>query len=283
MIEIVQGNSLLHPGLGIGADCLIIDPPYAEHVHANATSAGTDGRGVRKRDLGFSSATPALMRTVAGWTAQVRRWSVIWTDLESTHLWRQACTAAGAEYIRTIPWVRWSQPQMSGDRPPTGAEALLIFHRAERGEPVKKRWNGPGSLTHLDHKCRRGRDKHPTAKPLDQLLDLVSWFSDPGELVIDGCGGEGTTAQACYLLGRDCLTLEKSARWVGVGRDRVIAAAGGALPYADDAERVRRYVERTCEEASRVPYPKKESERRTWERAQRRLLDVPRVTAALGE
>lgn len=285
MIEIIQGNALLCPNLGVDADCMIVDPPYAEHVHANAVSAGTGGAGVRARDFGFAPVSDALRRTVAGYTAQVRRWSVIYCDLESTHLWRAACESAGSEYIRQINWVRWTQPQMSGDRPPSGAEAVLLFHRAERSprgriKPIAKRWNGPGSLTALEHKAERGDTKHPTAKPLDQLLSLVSWLSDPGELVIDPCGGDGTTPLACRLLDRDCLALERAEPWVGSARARV---AGVPQLRERDAERVRCYVETTCEEASRVPYPRKQSELRTWERAQRRLADVPRVAANLED
>lgn len=279
MISIVQGNALVCPGLGIGADCMIVDPPYSEYVHANAVSAGTGGAGVRKRDFGFASVSDPLMRTIARYAAQVRRWSVVYCDLESTHLWREACTEAGAEYVRQLNWERWSQPQKSGDRPPSGAEAVLIFH-APRPKGVRMHWNGPGSLTGLHHKSMRGAIKHPTQKPLDQALDLVSWFSDPGELVIDPCAGAGTTAMAAALLGRRCLAVEKSAEWVEMAWSRQFTAKG--LHSFDDAERVRRYIEATCEEASRVPYPRKKHEQKTWERAQRRLLDVPRVTAALG-
>ncbi len=283
MIDIIQGNCLFSPRLGVGADVMLVDPPYAEHVHANAVSAGTGGAGVRARDFGFASVSAALMATLAGYTAQVRRWSLIYTDLESAHLWRAACEAVGSEYVRSIPWVRWSQPQMSGDRPPTGAEMLLVFH-APRAKGVRMHWNGPGSLTHLAHKCMRGAGKHPTQKPLDQALDLVSWFSDPGEQVIDPCAGAGTTARACALLGRSCLAVDKSAVWVGAGTRRVYDVEQfGDLRMYDDAERVRRFVESTCEEATRVPPPKGKHDVRTWERAQRRLSDVPRLTAALEE
>lgn len=277
MIEIIQGNALLCPNLGVDADCMIVDPPYSAHVHGNTVSRGAVG--VRKIEYGFASVSAALMATIAGYTAQVRRWSIIYCDAESAHLWRAACTAAGAEYVRTIPWVRWIQPQQSGDRPTQGFEEAVLFH-APRAKGVRMRWNGSGSFSHLSHSAERGPGKHPAAKPLDQLLDLVSWFSDPGELVIDPCGGDGTTALACRLLGRDCLTLERAAPWAASGTARV-----AAVPQLRerDAERVRRYIEATCEEASRVPYPRKKSELRTWERAQRRLADVPRVAANLED
>lgn len=279
MIEIVQGNTLLCPNLGVGADCMIVDPPYAEHVHANAVSGGPAGAVSVKRHLGFDSVSAMLMRAIAGYAAQVRRWSIIFSDYYSTHLWRETCASAGAECVREIPWVRWSQPQKSGDRPTQGWETVMVFH-GPRGKGERMRWNGPGTLTHFANAKEASGDRHPTAKPLDLLLDLVSWFSDPGELVIDPCGGDSTAALACRLLGRACLTIERSAPWVASGHERV-----HRVPQLRerDAERVRRYIEATCEEASRVPYPRKKSELRTWERAQRRLADVPQVAAILED
>ena len=56
--------------------------------------------------------------------ARVRRWSIIYTDIESVADWKRELELAGATYIRTLPWVRWSMPQLSGDRPPQGFECL---------------------------------------------------------------------------------------------------------------------------------------------------------------
>ncbi len=284
-VSVLHADCLWLPHLGVDADAMIVDPPYAANVHARATSARTGGVGVRSRDFGFESLSPALMTRIAQYAAQVRRWTVVCCDVESSHLWRAEMALAGVEYVRAVPWIRWTQPQLSGDRPPSGREETLWFHRKGR-----KRWNGPGNLTHMDHKALRATrgataDKHPTEKPLDQLLDLVSWVTDPGETVIDPCGGAGTTALAAWLLGRGAVVLERDAAWYRNAHTRLWQAAGpdegdGVL-CARDSERVRRWVERTCEEASRVPYPRKTFEEKTYERAQRRILDVPRVVASL--
>jgi DNA modification methylase len=168
----------------------------------------------------------------------------------------------------------------------------LIFHRfGERSKPVKKHWNGPGSLvafgvdydaesrTHAPRRALRGADKHPTEKPIDLMLDLVSWFTDPGELVLDPCAGSGTTALACRLLGRSCLALECNERWAIAARSRV----AGVL---SDRDRMRasEWCKSVGEEAQRVPVPKAEngSDLKTWERAQRRIADVAAVQGAVG-
>lgn len=216
-------------------DVIITDPPYSEHVHKNATSQ-SPGRGVRHRDLGFSHLDTSLRDYIAAATATAKRWSVIYSDVEATADWRIACVDSGATYIRAIPWCRWSSPQLSGDRPPQGCEMLSLFWGSQRG---RKSWNGPGNLTHLAHKCLRGEGKHKTEKPLDQALDLVLWFSEPGETVYDPCAGSGTIGLACKILGREYIGYEIDAEWAVKATERI---ARDTLSERD-VERHARWVE----------------------------------------
>lgn len=268
---------------------LICDPPYSKKVHIKATSNGMlDGNslGVRKRDMGFGWLTYKLRAFIAQATTRVLGWSVIYSDAESTNLWRIACEARGAEYIRTIPWVRWSQPQMSGDRPCTGCEMITVYWPRAK---TKKRWNGPGSFIALDHedppeipalthKSLRGEDKHKAEKPLDQMLDLVSWFSSPGQTVVDLTAGAGTTGVACALLGRSFLGAEIDVEVANFAIERIHAARDASLTGRDQ-ERVARWCEATLTEASAVPYPKNKSQEKTYARAQRRLADLDMVAS----
>lgn len=220
---------------GIGGDVMITDPPYREHVHKKAVSQSSRG-GVRERQFGFEHLTPQLRSHTALIGANVKRWSVIYSDVESLAWWRISMQAAGATYIRPIPWVRWSMPQLSGDRPPSGCEMVSIFYGAAKG---KKSWNGPGNLTHLAHKCLRGDAKHKAEKPLDQALDLVSWFSEPGECVVDPFAGSGTIGVACALLGREYYGIEKDPEWAERAKERLVAPK-----LSDrDEERFRRWKE----------------------------------------
>lgn len=226
---------------------VICDPPYAPHVHANITSAGTMGdasRGWHRQELEFEALTPELLAFIARATAIVPGWSIVFSDIESSHLWRGAIELAGAEYIRSVPllevtrdaafaelddngeptvfalpWRRWSQPQKTGDRPTTGAE--LVTHAWGRAG-TRKGWNGPGNLTAYDRKGLRGADKHRTEKPIGLMLDLVSWYTNPGERVVDFCAGAGTTGLACKLLDRDFWGTEAIERWAGHGMARLV-------------------------------------------------------------
>ena len=237
----------------------ITDPPYREFVHANATSQSA-GRGTRKRDLGFASLSRLARRTVAAYASQVERWSVIYSDVESSTLLRWAAEARGVEYIRTVPWVRWSMPQLQGDRPPQGFEHLLCFH--PKG---KKRWNGPGNLTALEHLSLRGEEKHKCEKPLDQALDLVSWFSDIGDHVLDPFAGHATIGLACRLLGRHYVGFEKDPVWSAKAQARL---TGDITPR--DIDRINRWLAKDSE-------PESEQTERAKIRAMRRAFDKDNV------
>jgi hypothetical protein len=250
-IRIIHGNALelATPALVAACAAMLTDPPFSRHVHDSATSQ-SPGRGTRKRELGFDHLTPADRRAIAGWAQQVQRWSVVYSDVESVNWLRISCEAAGAEYVRTIPWVRWSMPQLSGDRPPQGFEALIVAHRQRVGvrggkRPYAKAWNGPGNMTHLGHSCLRGEDKNKAEKPLDQSLDLVSWFTDPGETVFDPFAGRAGLGLACRLLGRGYLGYEIRAKEHRAAQGRL---SGPIAPR--DVERIERWLLASYEPAS---------------------------------
>lgn len=218
-------------------DVMATDPPYREHVHAAATSQSA-GRGTRKRDLGFASLSRLARMATATWAASVKRWSVVYSDVEHSNYLSLAVQARGAEYIRTVPWVRWSMPQLSGDRPPQGFEHVLCYHPKGR-----KRWSGPGNLTHFAHLALRGEGKHKCAKPLDQALDIVSFFSEVGETVFDPFAGSGTIGVACRLLGRNYVGFENDPEWAVKAQKRLLGDPA-------DLERIVRWLEHDAEPVS---------------------------------
>lgn len=239
---------------------MITDPPYSEHVHNNAVScsAYTGGQGIRDRDFGFANLSDDLRAWVAKAAALVRKWSIVYSDVESAQDLRKQAEHAGATYVRTIPWVRWSMPQTSGDRPTTGQEKLVLVWG---DEPIDldllhfwgamggaKGWHGNGNLTHYAHTALRGKDKHPTEKPLDQSLDLVVNYSEPGETVFDPFAGAGSIGLACRLLGRAYIGCELSPQWA----ERAARRIASAELSARDAERLSKWREARAEELATI-------------------------------
>jgi hypothetical protein len=248
-------------------DVMIVDPPYSAHVHDRATSNHTAGAGPTKRDLGFAAIGDDLRSAIVTIAVRARRWSCVFTDIEGLHAWRERVLEARLHYVRAVPWVRWSQPQLSGDRPPSGAELAMLAH-----PHGAKRWSGPGSLTAFDTRSLRGSDKFPCEKPLDLMLSLVSWFSDAGETVVDPCCGSGTTGLAARLLGRDAILCDCDAAAVALARTKI----GGGVSDRD-RERCERWVEyQRAWIASHEPTTQSGEAR-----LERAIADTLRVEAAL--
>jgi DNA modification methylase len=193
-------------------DVVITDPPYSEHVHTKSRrgGGGKNGRStiVSEKELGFAHLSADVMTACAdAYDRLARRWVLVFSDVESSHLWRGELTASGLEYTRTGAWIKnGGTPQFTGDRPAVGFEAITICH-----PNGKKKWNGGGTpavwnytvaLPHLEDRV------HTTQKPIKLLRRLVELFTDPDELILDPFAGSGTTLVAAYEQGRRAIGVE---------------------------------------------------------------------------
>lgn len=218
-------------------DHLMIDPPYSREVYVRATGNNTK-KGSRTPDrlykgesmaqlatLAIGEMSADLMALVGTWAAaNVKRWALVFSDMESTHLWREALTDIhgrqdALRYVRTAVWVKLnSMPQMSGDRPAVGFEPCTIAHA--KG-PM--RWNGGGKRGLWQYPTNGGanRPDHPCPKPDGLMCELVADFTDPGDVILDCFGGSGTTAIAAKRLGRRCILIEREERFCEVAAKRL--------------------------------------------------------------
>lgn len=251
--------------LELSVDHTITDPPYARDVYMRVRgndSAGGNSpgdRGLKKpRKLGaFGSAAvgnvPRLQRLAAGdigyieemlpFVAAVlpgitRRWAVVFSDVESTWMWRQELERFGMRYIRTGAWVKPdAMPQMTGDRPAVGFEPCTIAHGLAR--PM--RWNGGGHQAVWIHNIAKGdeRPDHPCPKPEPLMCELVTQFTDPGETILDPFAGSGTTLLAAKRLGRRAIGIEINEGFCEVAAKRLEQGAlelGFSTPLRSDPQ-----------------------------------------------
>lgn len=218
-------------------DHVITDPPYSEHVHGKQRRvlSGEGGAHVGFAPLGFSSlAADTRAACAVEFGRLVKRWVLVFSDAESVGDWRTALVAEGLKHVRVGAWVKVNgQPQLSGDRPAVGFEAVEIAHG-----PTKCAWNGGGHPAVWHHAVATDRNGtgervHTTQKPLDLMLALVEQFTSPGDLVLDPFCGSGTTGVACLRLGRRFLGFELDAAYAKVAADRLDAESRGlSLPAA---------------------------------------------------
>lgn len=216
-------------------DHVITDPPYSERVHSKSRS----GRGLpdvkdfgcrarRAVDFGFAHVSQEEREACADMIERVcSRWALIFSDVESCHLWRGAFTEF--EAVRVGAWVKLGgSPQFTGDRPGVGFEAVNIMHPTG-----KKRWNGGGSQAIWSYPIvanrldQQGSRVHTTQKPIDLMLRLVELFTDPGDTVLDPYCGSGTTGVACLRLGRNFVGCEMDETYAETARERLRAEECG--------------------------------------------------------
>jgi ParB-like chromosome segregation protein Spo0J len=85
----------------------------------------------------------------------------------------------------------------------------------------KGQWTATGRWTDVSHVTTKEKDWHKWEQPLEEVETLVRQFSNPGELVLDPCGGGFTTAVACRILGRRCISCDVDLQAVLAGQERL--------------------------------------------------------------
>lgn len=219
-------NSEVLPTLGEGSVAHVItDPPYSDWTHSKNRGNPLAGRAALKT-IEFPAITPEERDSISRHVARVsRRWFLTWTDFEGVGDWVRAVCSSGLEHVRCGAWVKIGcAPQMSGDRPGTGAEVAVIAHPKGR-----KRWNGGGHAAIWTHPIAalEGAKEHTTQKPLSLMLELVELFTDPGDVVLDPFCGSGTTGVACLRLGRRFIGIERDEKYAQVATERLEAEVRG--------------------------------------------------------
>lgn len=66
---------------------------------------------------------------------------------------------------------------------------------------------------------------HPTQKPVKLLKELISIFTDPGDVVIDPCAGSGSSLRAAYELGRSAYGFEVDRRFYETAQKEMLSFA----------------------------------------------------------
>lgn len=213
-------------------DCVITDPPYSERTHESARSnvrTKTGGKYAQRSLSGgqhsFDSITLEDLTDRLADCGRISRGWVVAT-LDTAHAFAlDANPPPGLRMLRVGAWVKTNpMPQISGDRPGTGWEAIAFLHRSD----VRPSWNGGGRsgvwiLPSIDRS-----EGHPAAKPLKMVSDWVRLFTNPGDLILDPWMGSGTTLRACIDNGRKGIGVEIKEQFCGLSAKRV---AQGVLDF----------------------------------------------------
>jgi len=196
-------------------DVMITDPPFAPKTHSNART----NKGGHKGGSDLIDFAPldydGLVARLEHLAQFVKTWAVFTCE------WTYAAKMdknppSGWEFVRCGVWTKPDgAPQITGDRPGQGWEAIVFLHRLNaKGKPGRKKWNGGGRSSVFHHGvCRDAL--YPTQKPVTLISDFVRLFTNPGDTVLDPFCGSGTTLHVAKQLGRKaigCDISEKACR-----------------------------------------------------------------------
>lgn len=212
-------------------DAVITDPPYSDRTHemarSNSKSAKLHGNRVLSGSFGFDSISEEDLSTILAEAGRASRSWVV-ANLDYRHAFAfDANPPEGLRLLRIGIWMKTNpNPQLSGDRPAQGWEAIAYMHRTSH----RPRWYGGGSAANY-HMPSAQRMDHPTTKPLPMVQDLVRKFTAPGGTVFDPFAGGGTTLRAAVNEGRTAIGVEINEAYcetIAKRMDQFVLDFGGA-------------------------------------------------------
>lgn len=129
----------------------------------------------------------------------------------------------------------WNTNQFKLPTYKTYAELVDVFNinkmegyiEFEQLEILNKRYNKTFNLNGktkksnvLEHKKNYGR-LHPTQKPLNLLIDLITTFSNENDVVLDFTMGSGSTGVACIHTNRRFIGIELNKNYFDIAKNRI--------------------------------------------------------------
>ena len=119
-----------------------------------------------------------------------------------------------------LTWHKTNPVPACGNKYLTDTEFILFFR--EKGVKVYGNYNTKFTyyVTPLNQKDKK-KYGHPTIKPQEILLNLVTNSSQEGDTVCDPFMGSGSTGVACKSLNRDFIGIEVDNNWYQIAQNRI--------------------------------------------------------------
>lgn len=209
-------------------DAIVADPPYC-------SGAGTlAGKQISTRKKYQKSATKKSYPAFVGdakdqhsftwwamaWLSECRRVAKLGAPLLLFSDWRQLPISTVAVQVADWHWrgvVPWVKP---GCRPSQGEFAHAAEYVIYATNGKRTPWAPdclPGVYT---YPVIASQKRHLTGKPIPLMRDLLR-IVPPGGIVLDPFAGSGSTHVACRETGRDCVSIEMSAEYCTIIRERL--------------------------------------------------------------
>lgn len=226
-ITIYHGESLdVLPAMNAASfDAVITDPPYA-NTGTESSWVSRDGARALPRETQFYEAW--IREHMSAWGRVLKRSGAAWFTVD----WRGAMCVEDAAFrlqMRRPKVGVWHREGLGmGHLLRNVYECFVIvpmpdFERTTASEPDL--WT---------HKWTPGQRNtgHSAEKPPELMRRAVRLVTSPGALVLDPFGGSGTTALACALEGRRCVSIERDEGYCELAAKRL---SQGVLPMGETA------------------------------------------------
>lgn len=206
---------------GVGRiDHMITDPPYEQKNHDSwVETKRPDGSLLKTTEVPFAGVDVIRHDILIRAKMRVDGWFLAFCSTEGVAAWRDAIESFRLKYKAPLIWVKPDcAPKFNGQGPVRGHECLVSAWCGAG----HSRWNGGGKRGVFTHYCNSRRDgRHPTEKPVSLMTELVTLFSDPGDLICDPFMGSGATGIACLRAGRSFIGIEKNRKYFDAACERM--------------------------------------------------------------
>lgn len=225
------------------ANAVVTDPPYnVDYTTDNHAKIANDNMS----DASFLAFLLDAFKAMNNRVKMGGAWYIWHADSEGLNF-RRAMKEAGILQKQTLVWVKSSftlgrqdyqwqhEPCLYGWKPGaahyfTEQRSLSTIHedppveldkmnKAELKELLAKMLGTHTSVTKHDKPKRN--DKHPTMKPIPLVGEHIANSTQPGEIVLDGFLGSGSTMVAAHQLGRRCYGAEMDPKYCQIIIDRM--------------------------------------------------------------
>ena len=189
---------------------IFTDPPYG---------VGYDG-GAKKREklTGDHIGTDIYTETLPSLASAVDNEAALYLWYADGHAAAAAAAAAGYQIVAQIIWAKNHAQFVTSAHYKGKHEPCYYGHK--RGHSA--RWHGPNNeVTLWEYDRSACNEFHPTQKPVAVALRAVKNSTKPGQIVVDGFLGGGTTLVAAEQTGRICYGMEIDPKYVAVTLQRM--------------------------------------------------------------
>lgn len=225
------------------AHAIISDPPFSARTEEGYRS----GNSRATVDYGHLTRCD-VEQFVSVWHLRCRCWVVLFTDHVCFPWWESLWTKAGWYTFPPVFWLRSAPPpRFQGDGPSTAGDLIFV---ARPRRTVRDRWHRPGA-----YRAAAVREsKLVGAKDVHALVEVVSDYTRPGDLVVDPFAGTAAIGVACVRTGRRYVGAEVVRTTWNDANERLMTAEADDGPAPDRArERAERRLRRLRRRPGVVP------------------------------